>query len=290
MTDTVDIVVIGGGINGAAIAQAAAAAGYEVLVLEQAPGIAQGTSGKSSKLIHGGLRYLEQGQFSLVRESLRERALLLRNAPELVKLVPFYIPVFRTSRRSRLTIRAGLGLYALLSGLKRESRFRSLPRREWTELDGLRTDGLQAVFRYHEAQTDDAALTSAVMDSARELGARLLTDAKVIHIRLDEAGALVTYQHQSRPGHCRARVAVNATGAWVNALLARVSPRVSPLDIDLVQGAHIVLGGQPLRGHHMAIPCSMRRAEACRRAQCACLAPGRCPATRSVDSPGPTAH
>ncbi len=101
-----DVVVIGAGIQGAGVAQAAAAAGYSVLVLEQ-QAIAAGTSSKSSKLIHGGLRYLESAQFGLVRESLRERALLLKLAPDLVKLQPLHIPIYQDSKRSPLTIRAG---------------------------------------------------------------------------------------------------------------------------------------------------------------------------------------
>src|SRR6187402_1911654 len=111
-----DLVVVGAGIQGAGVAQAAAAAGYTVLVLEQSSPAA-GTSSKSSKLIHGGLRYLETAQFGLVRESLRERALLLKLAPDLVKLKQFHIPVYKDTTRNPLTIRSGLSLYALLSGL-----------------------------------------------------------------------------------------------------------------------------------------------------------------------------
>jgi len=169
MTD-VDIVVVGAGIQGAGVAQAAAAAGYSVLLLEQT-GIASGTSSRSSKLIHGGLRYLESGQFRLVRECLRERALLLRNAPSFVRLAPHYIPVYRETRRRPLLLRAGLSLYAVLGGLHPEVRFRQLPRSAWSDLDGLNQDGLQAVFRYFDAQTDDAALTRAVVSSAQSLGA-----------------------------------------------------------------------------------------------------------------------
>jgi glycerol-3-phosphate dehydrogenase len=248
MRGAVDVAIIGGGINGTAIAQSAAAAGHQVLLLEQAPGLAQGTSSRSSKLIHGGLRYLEHGQLSLVRESLRERALLLRNAPELVRLVPFHIPVFETSRRGPLTVRAGLSLYALLASLRPESLFRSLPARAWGDLDGLRTTGLRAVFRHYDAQTDDAALTQAVMRSAQGLGARFLTAARVTRVDLDDGGALIAYEHDSRSEQCRARVVVNAAGAWVNELLARVSPPVPPLAIDLVQGTHIVVPGTLRQG------------------------------------------
>ena len=125
-----DVIVVGAGIQGAGVAQAAAAAGYRVALLEQT-GIANGTSSRSSKLIHGGLRYLESGQFRLVRECLRERSLLLRNAPGLVRLVPHHIPVYRETRRRPVKLRLGLGLYALLGGLHADVRFGVVPRTHW---------------------------------------------------------------------------------------------------------------------------------------------------------------
>ena len=169
------------------MAQAAAAAGYSVLVLEKT-GIACATSCRSSKLIHGGLRYLESGQFNLVRESLRERETLLRIAPHLVKRLPFHIPVYKSSTRSTLTIRAGLSLYALLDNLKRRSHFSTVTRAEWDTLDGLDTTGLKAVFRYSDAQTDDAKLTQAVMRSAQTLGAELLCPAEFISAARTSSG------------------------------------------------------------------------------------------------------
>ena len=105
-----EVLIVGAGIHGAAVAQAAAAAGYHTLLLEQYAQPAQGTSSKSSKLIHGGLRYLESGQFRLVRECLAERARLLHNAPHLVELKPFFIPVYADTHRRAWQIRAGLGL------------------------------------------------------------------------------------------------------------------------------------------------------------------------------------
>ena len=110
-----DVVIAGAGIHGAGVAQAAAAAGHSVLVLEQRA-IAYGSSSRSSKLIRGGLRYLESGQYRLVRESLRERALMLRLAPDLVRLQSFYVPIYEHSRRRPWQLRAGLALYAMLAG------------------------------------------------------------------------------------------------------------------------------------------------------------------------------
>ena len=161
-----DSVVIGAGIQGAGVAQAAAAAGYSVLVVEQtAP--AAGTSSKSSKLIHGGLRYLETAQFGLVRESLNERALLLRLAPELVKLQQLHIPIYENSTRSPLTIRAGLSLYGMLAGLHKESLFTQLSKSDWAGLKGLSQDGLKAVFRYWKQQTHGLNLLAIIKIKSR---------------------------------------------------------------------------------------------------------------------------
>src|SRR5690348_12268607 len=165
-----DVIVVGAGIHGVGVAQAAAAAGQKVLLLEQhIP--AFGTSSRSSKLIHGGLRYLESGQFHLVRESLLERALMLKNAPELVRLRAFHIPLYRETRRKPWQIMLGLSMYAVLGGFKRGCRFGLLSKKDWSQLDGLKTDNLRAVFRYYDGQTDDALLTRSVLQSAMRLGA-----------------------------------------------------------------------------------------------------------------------
>src|SRR5277367_524640 len=117
-----DVVIIGGGIHGAGVLQAAVAAGHKAL--------ASGTSSRSSKLIHGGLRYLESGQFALVRESLRERDIHLRIASELVELKPFFIPVYHDTRRRPWQLKIGLWIYALLGGFAAGTGFGSVPRGE----------------------------------------------------------------------------------------------------------------------------------------------------------------
>lgn len=236
----VDIVVVGAGIQGAGVAQAAAAAGYSVLLLERY-GIASGTSRRSSKLIHGGLRYLESGQFALVRECLRERALLLRNAPELVRLVAHHIPVYRETRRRPVALRAGLSLYALLGGLGPEVRFAALPRRIWPALDGLRQEGLQAVFRYFDAQTDDAALTEAVVRSAQSLGTRLCLPGTLLDASVAGAGVRVRYGDASGEQVVRCAALVNAAGPRVSQVLESVAPPPRPLGMEWVAGTHIVL-------------------------------------------------
>jgi len=243
----VDVVVVGAGIHGAGVAQAAAAAGYSVRVLEKT-GIASATSCRSSKLIHGGLRYLETGQFNLVRESLRERETLLRIAPHLVKRVSFHIPVYQSSSRSVLKIRAGLTLYALLDGLKRESRFSTLPRAEWDTLDGLDTTGLKAVFRYSDAQTDDTMLTHTVMRSAQALGAELLCPAEFVSATRTDSGWRVCWRDSQGEQEIDASTLVNAAGPWVNEVTARLTPPIAPPAIELVQGAHVVIEDTPHRG------------------------------------------
>lgn len=235
-----DLIIVGAGIHGAGIAQAAAAAGHSVLVLEQRA-IAAGSSSRSSKLIHGGLRYLEQFDWHLVRESLEERARLLRLAPSLVRLVPFYIPVYRDTRRRPWKIRGGLSLYALLGGLHRHTRFHVVPRRQWDKLDGLRRDGLQTVFQYWDAQTDDAALTRAVMVSAQSLGAELLVPSRFEYTKLKNDSCEVGF---SMDGHMRTktcRVLVNAAGPWVNQVTTRITPAITQATVDLVQGTHLIL-------------------------------------------------
>ena len=240
MSDHYDMVVVGGGIHGAGVAQAAACCGYSVLLLEQVA-LASGASSRSSKLVHGGLRYLEGYDFHLVRESLHERDILLRIAPELVHLRPFHIPVYPDTTRRPLILRAGLILYALLDGLGPASRFSSLPRRDWDRLDGLDTRRLQAVFRYHDAQTNDADLTRAVMHSAIAHGAELACPAEFIAGRITPAGCEVSYLQGEREQHCMARVLVNAGGAWVDRIDARIDPRPPKVAADLVQGAHLVM-------------------------------------------------
>jgi glycerol-3-phosphate dehydrogenase len=245
MQEHYDIVVIGGGIHGAGSLQAAAAAGYSCLLLEQYAQPAMGTSSRSSKLIHGGLRYLESGEFKLVYECLRERRLLLRNAPSLVKLKPFIIPVYRNAWRASWQIRAGLSIYSLLAGLTQRVRFKSIPNNRWQELDGLRQIELRHVYQYADAQTNDAELTAAVIRSAESLGADTLYHAEFrqaafenghYHIRfLDTASKLTR--------NVRASAIINAGGPWVNQVMERIMPSPEILPIEWVRGSHIILPG-----------------------------------------------
>ena len=235
-----DVIIIGGGVHGAGVLQAAAAGGYSALLIEKSA-LASSTSSKSSKLIHGGLRYLESGQFSLVRESLHERAILLRIAAELVELKPFFIPVYRETRRRPWQLQAGLWVYALLGGFGAATRFGRVPRSAWDSLDGLQLEKLDAVIRYHDAQTDDALLTRAVVDSATTLGAQVLMPARFERAELDDAGVNVEVVKDGATVALRCRVLVNAAGPWAPQVARLISPAVAVPAVDLVQGTHIVL-------------------------------------------------
>jgi len=235
-----DVVVIGAGIQGAGVAQAVAAAGYRVLVLEKNE-IASGTSSKSSKLIHGGLRYLESYQFSLVRKSLKERAILCRLAPDLVKLQPFYIPIYKTTTRRPWQIRLGLSLYAILGGLRKDNLFKRVSRKNIKKLDQLEQNNLQKVYQYNDGQTNDVELTKAVMASAKQLGAELFLPVQIISIHKNTRGFNVRFIKNNKEQNIQTKIIINATGPWVNELHKLVQPETASLEIDLVQGAHIIL-------------------------------------------------
>jgi glycerol-3-phosphate dehydrogenase len=242
MTD--DLIVIGGGIHGAATALEATLRGHAVRLIEQFDHLAQGTSSRSSKLVHGGLRYLEQHQWALVRESLTARRRLLALAPELVELIDFHIPVYRHSRRSPGLIGLGLSLYAVLGGLDAAARFTRLPRRHWERLDGLATRELRAVFRYHDGRTDDHALTRALMYAACRHGAELQLEEPVRRIVLHRQGVDVVTEKGSYSAHA----VVNAAGPWVGSVLAAVTPIQKAPPIELVAGSHLVVAGRLSQG------------------------------------------
>ncbi|RDE24271.1 glycerol-3-phosphate dehydrogenase/oxidase [Motiliproteus coralliicola] len=242
----VDLLVVGGGIQGCGIAQAAAAAGYSTLLIEQRDW-GSGTSSRSSKLIHGGLRYLESGQFSLVRRALRERQLLLKIAPKLVRPVPFLIPLYQHSKRSDMALYSGLHLYRWFGrGLDHNDfdRFEpDQPEFEQVLHDGLEQQGLRAIYRYWDAQTDDQLLTRAVAYSAQTLGAQLKRNCELIHAQPSDYGWRVDLAEGGRSYRIEASTIINATGPWVGRVQQRIHGAPEPLPISLVQGAHILVEG-----------------------------------------------
>jgi glycerol-3-phosphate dehydrogenase len=172
---------------------------------------------------------------------LRERAIHLRIAPELVELKPFFIPVYRDTRRRPWQLKFGLWIYALLGGFHAATRFGSVPRSAWSSLDGLKTEGLDAVIRYHDAQTNDALLTRAVINSALELGAELVMPASFEAAALDDDAVTVTYTTPQATVQCRTRVLINAAGPWAKQVARAVTPAIPIPDVALVQGTHIVI-------------------------------------------------
>lgn len=237
------VIIIGGGIQGCATAEACARAGLSTLLIEKNTW-GWATSSRSSKLIHGGLRYLQTAQFRLVRECLGERDWMLANLPDLVERNWFYIPIYRTSHYRRWQIRAGLMLYYLLSGFQSIGRFRSVPRSEWSSLSGISQQGLQAVFAYQDAQTDDLELTRRFQQQAASHGARCLDHTELSRAVRHNGRFDVSLQSGDETSRMTADILVNAAGPWVNQVLRRVEPAPEPVAVDLVQGAHIVIDEQ----------------------------------------------
>ena len=242
-----DVLVVGGGIHGAGVAQATAATGRSALLLE-ARGPAAGTSSRSSKLIHGGLRYLESFELDLVAESLAEREILLEIAPHLVRLVDFHVPIYKQTSRRPWQLRVGLSLYSLLGHFRRSTRFGRLKKSAWGDLDGLKTEGLQAVFRYSDGQTNDAQLVRSVLASAQELGCDVRYPAELLSAAREERGWLVRYRAEGEEREVRVSTLVNAAGPWIEHVRRRITPSPDGRPVDLVSGTHLELAGRLERG------------------------------------------
>jgi glycerol-3-phosphate dehydrogenase len=235
-----EVLVVGGGIHGAAVARDAAGRGLKVMLAEKGD-YAGATSSASSKLIHGGLRYLEHFELGLVRESLVERAQLLKTAPHLVAPIRFLLPIYRWQKRQALTLRAGLALYDALSfgdGLPASGR---LDDDDISQLPRLRQEELTAVLRYWDCMADDARLTLAVLLDARARGADILNRRAVtaIHARAD--GYAVELDERGRKRRIEVRFVVNAAGPWVANVDALSDLAPPARTLSLVRGSHVVL-------------------------------------------------
>ena len=213
-----DLLVIGGGITGCGVARDATMRGLKVALIER-DDFASGTSGRSSRLIHGGIRYLEQGQLHLVHESIRERQTLLRIAPHLVRPLAFTWPIYRGARVGKVKLSAGLLVYQLMA-VGRSRKHSTLNAAQTLDREPcLKSMGLTGGAVYYDACTDDARLTVANAVAARELGATVVSHTRVTEIIRDGAkavGVVARSQHTGESGEIRARVVVNATGVWQN--------------------------------------------------------------------------
>lgn len=212
-----DLLIVGGGITGAGIARDAAMRGMRVAIVDKSEW-ASGTSSKSSRLVHGGIRYLEHGQIGMVRESVREREILLRIAPHLVRPLEFTWPVYRGARMPKWKLRAGLSIYDLLAGKGRVRRHHSLNADEVLENEPqLGRNGLVGGASYFDAATDDAGLTKANIRSAIENGATGVTHARVESFTAGNGaadGAMVRDTVGGGSIRVAARSIVSATGPW----------------------------------------------------------------------------
>ncbi len=229
------LAVVGGGINGAGIAWELARRDYDVVLYEKGECGAQ-TSARSTKMIHGGLRYLEHFQFGVVRESLRDRAWLLEHLPDLVKPVEIVLPFYGDSPRSRLTIWMGLMLYDALAGRQNIHRHRSLTTDEIASHGPVNQHGLRGGFSYWDAQADDYALVRRVIACAEAEGATILEHTRVDALRRDGQRWLI----RSRRGEEAFDLVVNAAGPWMNELLAHNRIRARYV-LSLIRGSHLVL-------------------------------------------------
>lgn len=237
-----DILIIGGGATGLGIAMDAAKRGYKTLLLEQAD-FAKGTSSRSTKLIHGGVRYLAQGNIRLVMEALHERGLLLKNAPHLVHNLSFIIPYYKRWQGPFYTI--GLKWYDLLAGRLSLGKSMLLSGKTVTEkLPTVKRKGLKGGIMYHDGQFDDARLAVNMAQTAADNGATLLNYCKVTGLIKQENGVItgVVAEDKETRKHYRlfSRAVVNATGVFVDEILQMDIPLAKPI-VRPSQGIHIVL-------------------------------------------------
>jgi len=235
-----DLIVIGGGITGAGVFRESVRMGLQVLLLEQRD-FAEGTSSRSSKLIHGGLRYLREGQLGLTRASVKEREYLLKEAGGLVEPLEFLLPIYQNHGPGKWTIEAGLSLYDLIAHKRQHHYFK---KREFIELaPHLDRSGLVGGFRFVDAQVDDARLVLRLINDAMDAGGQALNYTAVNEILRDHRGHVAgVVARDTEAGTSRrffARAVINATGTWAEKLHPSPIPNL-----------HI----RPLRGSHLILP------------------------------------
>jgi len=243
-----DCIIIGGGATGVGCAIDAASRGYRTLLLEQRD-FAQGTSSRSTKLIHGGVRYLQQGNFSLVLEALKERGLLLMNAPHLVSNLSFIVPLYKWWEGPFYWI--GLKLYDVLAGKYSFGTSRLLSKADTLKyIPTVETKGLRGGVIYHDGQFDDTRLTINMAQTAAEQGATALNYMQVNSLIKDgdHIGGVVAQDLETTIDYeLRARVVINATGVFADSIRMMDNPQ-SPAIIKPSQGSHIVLDKSFLPG------------------------------------------
>ena len=244
-----DIIVIGGGATGLGVALDAASRGLRTLLLEQSD-FAKGTSSRSTKLVHGGVRYLAQGNISLVYEALYERGLLLKNAPHLVREQPFVIPCY--SIFDKIFYGAGLILYDWMAGRHRFQKTTFVGKDAVAALlPNIRKAGLKGGILYYDGQFDDARLAVNIAQTCVEQGGVVLNYMKVEGLLKDKRGKVTgVMAHDLESGEeyqIKAKVVINATGVFVNDILHMDAPKQKPL-VRPSQGVHVVIDRSFLKG------------------------------------------
>lgn len=249
MQQAYDLLIIGGGASGVGIALESAARGYKTLLLEQAD-FTKSTSGKSTKLVHGGVRYLAQGHLHLVREACVERGRLLKNAPHIVKNQEFIIPAY--SKYDELLYTLGLKFYDLISGtysLGRSSRISS--RKVLNRIPGLKSNSIKAGISYHDGQFDDSRLAISVLQTAIRLGAHAVNYMRVSRLTKNPHGMVDGVEAEDvesgKTYHVKASALVNATGVFADDILQMDQPGTKKM-LRPSQGIHIVLDKSFLPG------------------------------------------
>jgi len=252
--EPVDLLVIGGGITGAGIARDAALRGFRTALVDKGD-FGAGTSSSSSRLIHGGIRYLEQGDLRLVLEASRERRVLLRIAPHLVRPLPFLFPVYRGARLPAWKLRAGMWLYDALAAFRNVKGHRWLSPKQVRRIEpALRDRGLTGAALYYDAQTDDARLVLATVRSAARAGALVANYAEVTSLLKPDGrvrGGALRDVLSGETRVVRALVVVNAGGPWVDAIRRLADPTALPL-LRLTKGAHVAVPRRRI-GHEHAV-------------------------------------
>jgi len=231
-----DIIILGAGINGCGIARELSLRGKNVLILDKSS-IGSGTSSKSSRLIHGGLRYLESFQLKLVHEALMDRKELAELYPDLVKFLPFYFPVYKSSPRKAWMIWAGLKLYDLLSDKYSDHRSKIIPRKEFAlHAPCLIQENLRAVFQYYDAKTNDLRLTQRVANDAKDNNCTIIENTPITQIVYDQSNFSVS----SNQKIYKAPTLINATGPWIDEVNKRYLLPAN-YQIRKISGVHIVV-------------------------------------------------
>lgn len=236
MSENYDAIIIGAGINGVAIAKALALNGKTVCIIDKST-IGAGASSRSSRLIHGGLRYLEQFEFSLVKEALHDQERLIKLYPELIEVHPFYLPHYKSNKRPKWMIKIGMWIYSFFgshqkpaSQVDKEAFLKDFPI--------FKEDKLSFVYKYYDAQTQDLQLTACIAQEAKDAGAIFKEKSTINAIDLADKNIYISCDETL----LQTPLLINATGAWIDEVNAQFN-LPSRFSIEKLSGIHLVING-----------------------------------------------